>query len=94
MAWSSNQNKSSPLFQVFDRLTATELARPAAWQQINTNQFLSLLGNNKLRRHSEKYGFQTSLICHNTREEKLNKIIRSRVPNSGLLADNRDRKAG
>lgn len=55
---------------------------------INTNQFVSLLANNKLRtRCSEKYGCQTSLICHNRKAEEANLIIWLLVSDSSCVAD-------
>lgn len=54
----------------------------SSWQQVDANWFVSLLANNKLSSLSEKYGFQSSLICHNRREEKLNEITRPLFPYS------------
>lgn len=52
------------------------------WQQVDANLFVSLLANNKLSSLSEKYGYQSSLICHNRGEEKLNEISRPQFPYS------------
>lgn len=67
----SNQNHS-----------LTFIPGESSWQQVDANLFVSLLANNKISSLLEKYGFQSSLICHNRGKEKLNEISRPQFPYS------------
>lgn len=77
-----------PSLQVLVKCLRNSPGSYTALAAINTNQFVSLLANDKLRTLSlEKCGFQTSLICHNRRAEEANLIIWLLVSDSLCVAD-------
>lgn len=78
------------------QVLSDEHGRRRLWVKINANQFVSLLAIKKLRTCCSewKYGFQTSLICHNRTADEENLIICLLVSDSPCVTDTICSRAG